>query len=130
MNRSDQSHVGLGSQTAQETRFGGVTHGLESRIHGTSQERAWPYIVSSSTPWPGRRRTFELLHAAPLPELIEGIMAGRGITLCMQCAARRDSRLPVLPPSAPLSPRGVARNIQGRVHGAILSDVLGEFLVL
>ncbi|ALM40578.1 DsrE family protein [Streptomyces sp. FR-008] len=39
---------------------------------------------------PGRAAEFELPHAAPLPELIEGIMAGGGITLCTQCAARRD----------------------------------------
>jgi predicted peroxiredoxin len=39
---------------------------------------------------PGRAAEFELPHAAPLPELIEGIMAGGGrITLCTQCAARR-----------------------------------------
>ncbi|WP_436738075.1 DsrE family protein [Streptomyces sp. BBFR102] len=39
---------------------------------------------------PGRAAEFTLPHAAPLPELIEGIMAGGGITLCTQCAARRD----------------------------------------
>ena len=129
MNRSDQIHVGLGSQTAQETRFGGVTHGLESRIHGTSQERAWPYIVSSSTPCPGRRRRFELLHAAPLPELIEGIMVGGSRCACsVRHGETRD--FPFFRHPHRCLPRGVARNIQGRVHGAILSDVLGEFLVL
>lgn len=39
---------------------------------------------------PGRAAEFELPHAAPLPELIEGIMAGGRLTLCTQCAARRD----------------------------------------
>lgn len=38
---------------------------------------------------PGRAAEFELPHAAPLPELIEGILAGGRITLCTQCAARR-----------------------------------------
>jgi predicted peroxiredoxin len=38
---------------------------------------------------PGRAAEFELPHAAPLPELIEGIQAGGRITLCTQCAARR-----------------------------------------
>ncbi|CAM5358562.1 hypothetical protein Sgou_27090 [Streptomyces gougerotii] len=39
---------------------------------------------------PGRAAEFALPHAAPLPELIEAIMAGGGVTLCTQCAARRD----------------------------------------
>ncbi|GHH87931.1 hypothetical protein GCM10018793_65640 [Streptomyces sulfonofaciens] len=38
---------------------------------------------------PGRAAGFELPHAAPLPELIEGIQTGGRITLCTQCAARR-----------------------------------------
>ena len=38
---------------------------------------------------PGRAEEFELPHAAPLPELIDGILAGGRITLCTQCAARR-----------------------------------------
>ncbi|SEB78337.1 Predicted peroxiredoxin [Streptomyces sp. 2224.1] len=40
---------------------------------------------------PGRAAEFELPHAAPLPELIDGIRAcGGAITVCTQCAARRD----------------------------------------
>ncbi|GAA2369033.1 DsrE family protein [Streptomyces cuspidosporus] len=39
---------------------------------------------------PGRAAEFELPHAAPLPDLIEGILAGGTITVCSQCAARRD----------------------------------------
>ncbi|MGP3968444.1 DsrE family protein [Streptomyces sp. 6N223] len=38
---------------------------------------------------PGRAAEFQLPHAAPLPELIDGILAGGQITLCTQCAARR-----------------------------------------
>ncbi|MFF5566246.1 DsrE family protein [Streptomyces sp. NPDC012623] len=38
---------------------------------------------------PGRAAEFELPHAAPLPELIETVQEGGGITLCTQCAARR-----------------------------------------
>ncbi|WP_066925196.1 DsrE family protein [Streptomyces sp. NBRC 110611] len=39
---------------------------------------------------PGRAAEFELPHAAPLPDLIEGIRSGGGaITVCTQCAARR-----------------------------------------
>ncbi|GEC09236.1 hypothetical protein SSP24_68910 [Streptomyces spinoverrucosus] len=39
---------------------------------------------------PGRAAEFELPHAAPLPDLIESILAGGRLTLCTQCAARRD----------------------------------------
>lgn len=39
---------------------------------------------------PGRAAEFELPHAAPLPELIESILAAGRITLCTQCAARRE----------------------------------------
>ncbi|MCQ8193581.1 DsrE family protein [Streptomyces rugosispiralis] len=40
---------------------------------------------------PGRAAEFELPHAAPLPDLIDGILTGGGaITVCTQCAARRE----------------------------------------
>ncbi|GAA3729313.1 DsrE family protein [Streptomyces tremellae] len=39
---------------------------------------------------PGRAAEFELPHAAPLPDLIESVRATGLITLCTQCAARRD----------------------------------------
>jgi predicted peroxiredoxin len=38
---------------------------------------------------PGRAAEFELPHAAPLPDLLEAVLAGGGVTLCTQCAARR-----------------------------------------
>ncbi|MFI1970202.1 sulfur reduction protein DsrE [Streptomyces cinnamoneus] len=51
----------------------------------------WLTGESSWFALPGRAAEFELPHAAPLPELIEGIKAGGGmITVCTQCAARRD----------------------------------------
>ncbi|GHA63121.1 DsrE family protein [Streptomyces termitum] len=39
---------------------------------------------------PGKAAEFELPHAAPLPDLIESILAAGRITLCTQCAARRE----------------------------------------
>ena len=39
---------------------------------------------------PGKAAEFELPHAAPLPELIDAILAAGSVTLCTQCAARRD----------------------------------------
>jgi predicted peroxiredoxin len=38
---------------------------------------------------PGRAKEFELPHAAPLPDLLEAVLAGGSVTLCTQCAARR-----------------------------------------
>lgn len=47
---------------------------------------------------PGKAAEFELPHAASMPELMEGIQAGGRITLCTQCAARREITEPdVLP---------------------------------
>lgn len=39
---------------------------------------------------PGRAAEFELPHAAPLPDLLDSVLAGGRLTLCTQCAARRD----------------------------------------
>jgi predicted peroxiredoxin len=38
---------------------------------------------------PGRAAEFDLPHAAPLPDLLEAVLAGGSVTLCTQCAARR-----------------------------------------
>ena len=38
---------------------------------------------------PGRAEQFELPHSAPLPDLLEAVLAGGRVTLCTQCAARR-----------------------------------------
>lgn len=39
---------------------------------------------------PGRAAAFALPHAAPLDDLLAGILAAGRVTLCTQCAARRD----------------------------------------
>jgi predicted peroxiredoxin len=39
---------------------------------------------------PGRAAEFELPHSAPLPDLLDSLLAGGHVTLCTQCAARRD----------------------------------------
>jgi predicted peroxiredoxin len=38
---------------------------------------------------PGRAAKFDLPHAAPLPDLLEAVLAAGTVTLCTQCAARR-----------------------------------------
>jgi predicted peroxiredoxin len=39
---------------------------------------------------PGRAETFELAHSAPLDALLASVLAAGTVTLCTQCAARRD----------------------------------------
>ena len=39
---------------------------------------------------PGRAEEFTLPHSAPLPDLLEAILANGTVTLCTQCAARRE----------------------------------------
>lgn len=50
----------------------------------------WLTGESSWFALPGRAAEFELPHAAPLPELLASILAGGSITLCTQCAKRRE----------------------------------------
>jgi predicted peroxiredoxin len=38
---------------------------------------------------PGRAAEFELPHAAPLPDLLDLVLAAGRVTACTQCAARR-----------------------------------------
>ena len=60
----------------------GVASGVEVSLWLTG-ESSWFAL-------PGRAAEFELPHAAPLPDLLESLLAGGRITLCTQCAARRD----------------------------------------
>jgi predicted peroxiredoxin len=39
---------------------------------------------------PGRAATFELPHSAALADLLAAVLAGGQVTLCTQCAARRE----------------------------------------
>ena len=39
---------------------------------------------------PGRAAEFELPHAAPLPDLLDALIETGRVTLCTQCAARRE----------------------------------------
>ncbi|MEU0845559.1 DsrE family protein [Streptomyces sp. NPDC005962] len=59
-----------------------VASGVEVSLWLTG-ESAWFAL-------PGRAADFSLPHAAPLPELISGILASGTITVCSQCAARRE----------------------------------------
>src|SRR3982750_4474138 len=39
---------------------------------------------------PGRAASFDLPHAAPLPDLLDLLVSNGRVTACTQCAARRD----------------------------------------
>jgi len=39
---------------------------------------------------PGRAEQFSLPHSAPLADLLVAVLAGGSVTLCTQCAVRRD----------------------------------------
>ncbi|ROS78863.1 DsrE family protein [Cellulomonas sp. PhB143] len=47
---------------------------------------------------PGRAAELELEHAAPLGDLLEAVLAAGTVTVCTQCAARRDITEPDLLP--------------------------------
>jgi predicted peroxiredoxin len=58
-----------------------VASGVEVSLWLTG-ESAWFAL-------PGRAAEFELPHAAPLPDLLDAVLAAGSVTLCSQCAARR-----------------------------------------
>lgn len=47
---------------------------------------------------PGRAETFVLPHAAPLPDLLDTVLTAGRLTVCTQCAKRRDLTEPDLLP--------------------------------
>lgn len=52
---------------------------------------------------PGRAAEFTLPHAAPLPELLASLIEGGTVTLCTQCAARRQIKSEDLLPGVRLA---------------------------
>ncbi|MFB8230417.1 DsrE family protein [Cellulosimicrobium sp. NPDC055967] len=58
-----------------------VAAGVEVSVWLTG-EAAWLGL-------PGRAAELELEHAAPLPDLLDAVLAAGTLTVCTQCAARR-----------------------------------------
>jgi predicted peroxiredoxin len=50
----------------------------------------WLTGESSWFALPGRAETFDLPHSAPLQDLLAAVLAAGRVTLCTQCAARRE----------------------------------------
>jgi predicted peroxiredoxin len=59
-----------------------VSSGISTSLWLTG-ESAWFAL-------PGRAEEFTLPHAAPLADLLTAVLAAGSVTLCTQCAARRD----------------------------------------
>ena len=64
-----------------------------------SPRRRWPAAspvslwLTGESAWyglPGRAGDFSLRHAAPLADLLAGVLAAGSVTVCTQCAARRN----------------------------------------
>ena len=60
----------------------GVASGVDVSLWLTG-ESAWFAL-------PGKAAEFELPHSAPLSDLLDALLTGGRVTLCTQCAARRD----------------------------------------
>jgi len=60
----------------------GIASGVQVSLWLTG-EAAWFAL-------PGRADDFALPHAAPLADLLESVLAAGTVTVCGQCAARRD----------------------------------------
>jgi predicted peroxiredoxin len=48
------------------------------------------WLTGESAWFAGRAADFSLPHAAPLADLLAGVLAAGSVTVCTQCAARRD----------------------------------------
>ncbi|MFI5493201.1 DsrE family protein [Actinoplanes sp. NPDC051859] len=64
---------------------------------------------------PGRAAEFELPHAAPLPDLLELLLGAGTVTLCTQCAARRD-----------IGPDDVLPGIRIAGAAVFVEEIMGE----
>lgn len=64
---------------------------------------------------PGRAEEFSLPHAAPLADLLASVLAAGTVTLCTQCAARRE-----------ITPDGIIHGV--RIAGAptFVAEVIAE----
>src|SRR3954447_3591864 len=64
---------------------------------------------------PGRAEEFELPHSAPLADLRDAIRSGGLITVCTQCAARRD-----------LTEKDLLPEVRVAGSASFVDEVLGE----
>jgi len=75
----------------------------------------WLTSEASYFALPGNAESFQLPHSAPLHELRDAILAAGRITLCTQCAARRNLQLGDLIPGIEI--RGSASFVEEIMQG-------------
>jgi predicted peroxiredoxin len=64
---------------------------------------------------PGRAASFELPHAAPLPDLLDLLLENGRVTACTQCAARRG-----------IGPDDVLKGIRIAGAAVFVEEIMGE----
>jgi predicted peroxiredoxin len=64
---------------------------------------------------PGRAEEFSLPHAAPLADMLAGVLAGGTVTVCTQCAARRD-----------ITPDDVVKGIRVAGSATFVAEVMAD----
>jgi predicted peroxiredoxin len=64
---------------------------------------------------PGRAASFELPHAAPLPDLLELLIENGRVTACTQCAARRG-----------IGPEDVLEGIRIAGAAVFVEEIMGD----
>jgi predicted peroxiredoxin len=74
--------------------------------------------LSGESAWfalPGRAADFALPYAAPLPDLLAAVLAAGSVTICSQCAARRD-----------IGPRDVIDGIRIAGSATFIAEIMAE----
>jgi predicted peroxiredoxin len=64
---------------------------------------------------PGRAEEFSLPHAASLADMLAGVLAGGTVTVCTQCAARRD-----------ISPDDVIKGIRVAGSATFVAEIIAD----
>lgn len=79
------------------------------------QVSLWLTGESSWFALPGKAAEFTLPHAAPLTEMLDALLAAGSVTLCTQCAARRD-----------IAPEDVLPGVRIAGSATFVEEVLAE----
>src|SRR6266702_3779652 len=71
-------------------KLSGSRSGCIAAVASGVQVSLWLTGESAWFGLPGRAGDFSLPHAAPLADLLAGVLAAGSVTVCTQCAARRN----------------------------------------
>lgn len=84
-------------------------------VAGGTDVSLWLTGESAWFALPGRAADFTLPESAPLPDLLDSVLAGGRVTLCTQCAARRS-----------IGPADVISGVRIAGSAVFVSEVLAE----